>query len=152
LARSQPLIAGAIAIFMFSLAGLPPLAGFWGKLNLFSSAIELATFAPGGLAMWFTILAVAGAINAAIAAAYYLRVIAVMYFQPPAVPIVAAGGRAARFAAVLCAVLVVAIGASPGRLLQLAFQSEAVLQPRGRTVRLQQPEDLRRFARDDLSK
>jgi NADH-quinone oxidoreductase subunit N len=152
LARSQPLIAGAIAIFMFSLAGLPPLAGFWGKLNLFSSAIELATSAPGGVAMWFTILAVAGALNAAIAAAYYLRVIAVMYFQPPAAPVMAAGGRAAPFAAVLCAVLVVGIGAWPGRLLQLAFQSETVLQPRGRTVRLPLSDDLKRLVHDNRSK
>src|SRR5205807_259723 len=79
LARSQPVIAGALAVFMFSLAGLPPLAGFWGKLNLFGSAIELATSAPAGISLWFTILAVAGAVNAAIAAAYYLRIVAVMY-------------------------------------------------------------------------
>jgi NADH-quinone oxidoreductase subunit N len=151
LARSQPLAAGAMAIFMFSLAGLPPLAGFWGKLNLFSSAIELATSAPGGLARWFTILAIAGAVNAAIAAAYYLRVIAVMYFQPPATPVVAGGGGTARFAAVLCAVLVVAIGAAPGRLLELSFQSEAVLEPRGRTVQMPRADGLRRMARDSHS-
>jgi len=134
LARSQPAIAGAIAVFMFSLAGLPPLAGFWGKLNLFSSAIELATSAPSSLALWFTILAVAGAINAAIAAAYYLRIVAVMYFQPEGPPTLALGGWTARLATILCAVLVVAVGAWPGRLLQIAAQSESVLRPQLRTV------------------
>jgi NADH-quinone oxidoreductase subunit N len=134
LARSQPLIAGAMAVFMFSLAGLPPLAGFWGKFNLFGSAIELATSAPAGLALWFTILAVAGAINAAIAAAYYLRVVAVMYFQSAVQPVAAGGGRTAHFAAVLCAILVVGVGAWPGRLLDVAIQSESVLRPQQRTV------------------
>jgi NADH-quinone oxidoreductase subunit N len=134
LARSQPLVAAALAVFMFSLAGLPPLAGFWGKLTLFSSAIELATSAPSGLAMWFTILAVAGAVNAAIAAAYYLRIVAVMFFQEPNQPVAASGGRTARFATVLCAGLVVAMGAWPASLFDVAVQSEASLRPQARTV------------------
>jgi NADH-quinone oxidoreductase subunit N len=136
LARSQPAIAGALAVFMFSLAGLPPLAGFWGKLNLFGSAIELATSSASGLALWFTILAVAGAINAAIAAAYYLRIVAVMYFQPAAQPVAVAGGWSAQFAALLCAGLVVAIGAWPGRLLNVAANSESALRPQLRTVQM----------------
>jgi NADH-quinone oxidoreductase subunit N len=135
LARSQPMVAGALAVFMFSLAGLPPLAGFWGKLSLFSSAIELATSGPTGLAMWFTMLAVAGAVNAAIAAAYYLRIVAVMFFQEPNQPVAASGGRTARFAAVLCAGLVVAIGAFPASLFDVAVQSEARLRPQAQTVR-----------------
>jgi NADH-quinone oxidoreductase subunit N len=134
LARSQPVVAGAIAIFMFSLAGLPPLAGFWGKFNLFASAVDLATSAPAGLAMWFAILAVVGVLNAAIAAAYYLRVVAVMYFQRENQRIVPAGGPTARLAAALCAVLVVAIGALPGRFLGVAIESETALQPRAKTV------------------
>jgi NADH-quinone oxidoreductase subunit N len=134
LARSQPLVAGAIAIFMFSLAGLPPLAGFWGKLTLFSSALEIATSERSGLAFWFTVLSVAGAINAAIAAAYYLRVIAVMYFQPQSQPPPAAGGQTARWAALLCAGLVIGVGAWPGGLLGVAIRSEMVLRPQTATV------------------
>jgi NADH-quinone oxidoreductase subunit N len=134
LARSQPLVAGALALFMFSLAGLPPLAGFWGKFNLFASAIDLATSAPKGLAMWFAILAVAGALNAAIAAAYYLRIVAVMYFQPQTQPPVASGGLPARLAVVLCALFVVAVGAWPGRFIGVAIESETTLQPRARMV------------------
>jgi len=149
LARSQPVIAAALAVFMFSLAGLPPLAGFWGKLNLFRSAIELATSAPSGPALWFTILAIVGALNAAIAAAYYLRVIAVMYFQPAAQPVAAAGGRTARVATLLCAVLVVATGAWPGRFLDVAAQSEAVLRPELQRVHLPAASEAARLVRGD---
>jgi len=56
LGRSHPLAAAALAIFMFSLAGIPPLAGFWGKLTLFGSAIQLASVnqtANTSLALWF---------------------------------------------------------------------------------------------------
>ena len=135
LARSQPLIAGALAVCMFSLAGLPPLAGFWGKLTLFGSAIQLAISAPSGLAFWFTVLAVVGAVNAAIAAAYYLRIVAVMYFQPAAEPVAASGGPTARLGrdrSVPGSWL--RVGAWPGRVLDMAVQSEAAARPQTRTV------------------
>jgi NADH-quinone oxidoreductase subunit N len=144
-ARSQPMVAGAMAIFMFSLAGLPPLAGFWGKLNLFGSAIELAIGGQQPFSLWFTILAVAGALNAAIAAAYYLRVVAVMYFQPAVAPVAADGGRQAWLAAVISAGLVILVGALPTRPLQMAIQSEAVLEPQGRTAQVFAPENDRRL-------
>jgi NADH-quinone oxidoreductase subunit N len=130
LARSQPIAAGAIAVCMFSLTGLPPLAGFWGKLSLFGSAIQLATSPAAGVSLWFTALAVVAAINAAIAAAYYLRIVATMYFQPATQPVEAAGGGGAWLAAVLCAVLVVSCGALPGRVLAVASHSETALQIR----------------------
>jgi NADH-quinone oxidoreductase subunit N len=128
LARSQPVIAGAIAIFMFSLAGLPPLAGFWGKLNLFASAVQLATSTtPSNMSLWFGVLAAIGALNAAVAAAYYLRIVAVMYFQPAAQPVAAAGGRTAWLASLLLAALVIAVGALPGRFIRTAAESEMAL-------------------------
>jgi NADH-quinone oxidoreductase subunit N len=126
LGRSQPVAAAAIAVCMFSLTGLPPLAGFWGKLSLFGSAVQLATSAAPGFSLWFSVLAVAAAINAAIAAAYYLRIVAVMYFQPELQPVLAAGGSA-RLAAVMCAILVVCCGALPGRLVAVAAHSESAL-------------------------
>lgn len=135
LATSQPLVAGALAVFMFSLAGLPPLAGFWGKLNLFGAAIELATGSAGGTATWFTLLCVVAALNAAIAAAYYLRVVAVMYFQSPAAsPVPAMGGKGARFATLVLAGLVLGVGAWPSRALEVASEAETVLRPQLRTV------------------
>ncbi len=82
LSRAHPWIAGAIAVCMFSMAGIPPLAGFWGKLALFSGAIRLAVADAGSISTWFLLLAIVAALNAATAAAYYLRVIGAMYFRP----------------------------------------------------------------------
>ena len=71
LGRTQPLLAAALAIFMFSLAGIPPLAGFFGKLYVFLAAIE-ADLVP---------LAVIGVLTSVIGAYYYLRIVKVMYFD-----------------------------------------------------------------------
>lgn len=73
----HPVAAGCLAIFMFSLSGIPPLPGFWGKLTLFMAAIPDT---QGELSVWFSALLLAAALNAAIAAGYYLRVISTMYF------------------------------------------------------------------------
>ncbi|HUY91522.1 MAG TPA: NADH-quinone oxidoreductase subunit N [Pirellulales bacterium] len=118
LGRTHPLIAFSIAIFMFSLAGLPPLAGFWGKLSLFYTALDVGRGPEGisPLRAWFLFLAVAGALNAAIAAAYYLRVVSAMYFRPSLATARGEGGLGAAIAAGGCAMLVVLIGAFPGPL------------------------------------
>lgn len=71
LARRWPALAFVMAIFMFSLSGIPPLAGFFGKFYVFKAAVE------GGWA-W---LAAIGMLNSAIGAYYYLRVIVSMYFD-----------------------------------------------------------------------
>jgi NADH-quinone oxidoreductase subunit N len=131
LGKTQPLVAGTIALFMFSLAGIPPLAGFWGKLALFSGAIRVAAEpAAGPIAGWFAILAVIGVLNAAVAAAYYLRIVAVMYFQPAASPPQAAGGAGALAAAIACAALVVGIGIFPRPVLNSAIAAEETLKSR----------------------
>ncbi|HXT58116.1 MAG TPA: NADH-quinone oxidoreductase subunit N [Pirellulales bacterium] len=119
LARTHPTTALCLAVFMFSLAGLPPLAGFWGKYSLFYTALNVDR-APDGdslLRMWFLFLAVAGALNAAIAAAYYLRIISAMYFRPSLATARGEGGLGAAVAACCCALLVVLIGAFPGPLM-----------------------------------
>lgn len=74
LAHRQPGLAVLMAIFMFSLAGIPPLAGFFAKLYVFSGAVQ------AGL----TWLAIIGVINSAIGAYYYLRVTVVMFMTEPA--------------------------------------------------------------------
>jgi NADH-quinone oxidoreductase subunit N len=71
LAKTQPLLAAALAIFMFSLAGIPPLAGFFAKLYVFMAAIE------AGL----TPLAVIGVLASVVGAYYYLRIVKLMYFD-----------------------------------------------------------------------
>jgi NADH-quinone oxidoreductase subunit N len=127
LARTDPLLAAAVAVLLLSLAGLPPLAGFWGKLQLFLSAVGQASAdhtATPAIGRWFALLAMVGVLNAAIAAAYYLRVVAVMYFQPPVAAPAAEGGRLARLGTLGCALLVLVLGAWPGGLMQLAMQAE----------------------------
>lgn len=73
LAKRWPYLAAAMAIFMFSLSGLPPLAGFIGKFLIFKAA------ADGGWIM----LAILGMMASAVSAYYYLRVVIAMYFGDP---------------------------------------------------------------------
>src|SRR4029453_13578834 len=65
--------AAAIAIFMFSLAGIPPLFGFWPKLLVFWAAVD-THLVP---------LAVAGILGTVIGAYYYLKIVKIMYFDAP---------------------------------------------------------------------
>jgi NADH-quinone oxidoreductase subunit N len=105
------LLAWAIALFMFSLAGIPPLAGFWGKLAVFGSALSVGGLDADVRPSWFVVLAVVGVLNAAIAAAYYLRIVGRMFFrQPLATPELERGAGGALAATALCATLVVLIG------------------------------------------
>lgn len=128
LARRRPLTASAIAVFMFSLAGIPPLAGFWGKFALFTSALSIdGGDAFPGLGNWFVALAVIGVLNAAIAAAYYLRIIAVMYFKPLENEPSAEGGPGASLAMTLCAMAVLVIGIMPGQLFTRSRAASAAL-------------------------
>ena len=128
LGGTHPLVALSIAVFMFSLTGIPPLAGFWGKLTLFIGALSvdapLAGAAPGdSMRLWFVGLAIAAALNAAISAGYYLRVVAVMYFRAPKNVVRAEGGAPARLAAVAAAVLVVLAGIFSGPLMSGAHRA-----------------------------
>ena len=74
LSRTRPGLAAAMAIFMFSLAGIPPLLGFNAKLAVFSAAVDAGLYP----------LAVVGFVASVIGAYYYLRVVKVMYFDEPA--------------------------------------------------------------------
>jgi NADH-quinone oxidoreductase subunit N len=76
LSRNNPLMATALAVFMFSMAGIPPLGGFFGKLYIFLAAINAELYA----------LAVIGVLSSVVGAFYYLRIIKVMYFDAPAEP------------------------------------------------------------------
>jgi len=69
--KSHPMLAAALTIFMFSLAGIPPLAGFFGKLVVFMAAIDAHLYG----------LAVIGVLASVIGAFYYLRIIRIMYFD-----------------------------------------------------------------------
>ena len=137
LGKTRPLAAGAISVCMFSLAGIPPLAGFWGKFSLFAGAIRVSTDTIGqGISIWFVVLAVGGAINAAIAATYYLRVVATMYFQPAREEI-PEGNIGARSAMVLASVLVVALGMFPRSVFEATERAETSAE--SQTVATQTP-------------
>jgi NADH-quinone oxidoreductase subunit N len=71
LSRSQPAFAFVLMVLMFSLAGVPPLAGFWAKWYVFSAAVD-AGLVP---------LAVIGFVTSVVGAYYYIRVVKVMYFD-----------------------------------------------------------------------
>lgn len=74
LSRTNPGMAAALAIFMFSMAGVPPLAGFFGKFMVFAAAWHSGLYA----------LVAIGAVSSIVGAYYYLRVVKVMYFDEPA--------------------------------------------------------------------
>lgn len=77
LAKTNPLLAFVMSLFMFSIAGVPPLAGFFGKYFLFLAAVK------GGMLY----LAVVGVLTSVVALLYYLRIVKVMYVDEPMQPI-----------------------------------------------------------------
>ena len=79
LAQKRPFVAAIVAIVMFSFIGLPPLAGFFAKWQVFLAAIDAHLFA----------LAIIGVLASAVSAFYYLRIVKVMYFDEPTTEFVA---------------------------------------------------------------
>ena len=73
LSKTHPMMALALAAFMFSMAGVPPLAGFFGKLYVFMAAIDAQLYT----------LAVIGVLTSVVGAFYYLRIVKLMYFDEP---------------------------------------------------------------------
>ena len=73
LSRTNPWMAFAFSMMMFSLAGIPPLAGFWAKWYVFLAAINAKLY----------VLAVIGVLTSVVGAYYYLRLVKVMYFDEP---------------------------------------------------------------------
>jgi NADH-quinone oxidoreductase subunit N len=114
LGRTRPVMAAAMAVCMFSLAGLPPAAGLWGKLLVFGSALNVT----GELWPWFLGLTIIGLLNAAVAAYYYLRIVGLMYFREPLAVHRAEGGRGAYVAALVCALAVLVFGIYPAPLIR----------------------------------
>ncbi|MFZ0007484.1 MAG: proton-conducting transporter membrane subunit, partial [Steroidobacteraceae bacterium] len=107
---SQPMTAAALAVFMFSMAGVPPLAGFVPKFIIFMAAVH------AGL-IW---LAVLGILASVVGCYYYLRVVKLMYFDAPAGDLPPSAPLAgARFALGCNAAAVLLLGVLPGPLLDL---------------------------------
>jgi NADH-quinone oxidoreductase subunit N len=74
LSKTNPYLAAALGIFMFSMAGIPPLAGFFAKFYVFLAAIEAGLY----------VLTVVGLLTSVVGAYYYLRIVKLMYFDEPA--------------------------------------------------------------------
>lgn len=80
LAKRHPLAAVTFAIFLFSLTGLPPFAGFVGKWYLFYAVFERIGGPGGG---WYAVLALIGALNTAVSLYYYVRIVRAMFIDVP---------------------------------------------------------------------
>jgi NADH-quinone oxidoreductase subunit N len=131
LATTNPVAAFALTLFLLSLAGIPPLPGFWGKLSLAFSALEVDWNAPvvaGSRRFWFVALAVILVLNAAIAAAYYLRIIAAMYFRSTRRGVQSDGGLAAGVAMLLCTALLLMVTLQPRGLFVSSIRAGAVVE------------------------
>jgi NADH-quinone oxidoreductase subunit N len=117
LSRTNPLAAGLLSVFFLSLIGLPLTAGFFGKLLLFLSAFNVPVTGP--LKALPQILVAIAALNAAIGAVYYLRVLAAMYLRSPGHE-AAASQRCPLAAALVCGLATIAIGIYPNPLARIA--------------------------------
>ncbi len=115
LAKSHPVAAGLMLVFMFSLTGIPPTAGFIGKFNLFMAALHAGY-------TWIVIFAV---LFSAISAYFYLRVIMLMYMYEPEreLQLAPSGALSAVLAIALAGVIV--LGCYPNEI--LSFTTKALL-------------------------
>ncbi|MGI6009328.1 MAG: NADH-quinone oxidoreductase subunit N [Methanomethylophilus sp.] len=114
LAKRAPLTSFAMLLFLFSLAGIPPLAGFTSKFVLFSATI-FTSESSGVMTEWIW-LAFVAIINSAISLYYYVRVVKAMYVEKPAEGTPATKlklPRSFEFAILCCAVAVVVLGVYP---------------------------------------
>lgn len=102
-----------LTVCLLSLMGFPPLAGFFGKLQIFAAAFSAVDGEEAGS---LKLLAIVGMLNAAVGAFYYLRIIVLMYFGTAAEPLTATGGWPVALAAGACASLSVLIGIAPDSL------------------------------------
>ena len=121
LSRREPFLAAVMALFMLSLAGIPPgVGGLLGKFYVFGAAIRAD----------YVGLALIGVLSSAISVYYYLRVVVAMYFLEPnenSVPLAQGASLIGRAVLVACSIAVVAIGIYPS----LVYEQAVTLFPRG---------------------
>jgi NADH-quinone oxidoreductase subunit N len=109
LGSKSPFLAALLAIIMFSLAGIPPLAGFFAKYYVFIAAIK------SGL----TWLAILGIISSVISVYFYLRIVVLMYFKEAEGEVVPSKSFSGFFGVAIAVFLVILLGIIPGSLLDL---------------------------------
>lgn len=119
LLRYYPSIALLMALSMFTLMGMPPTPGFWGKLSIFGSALAAAEFAPAVYHDWIIALVIIAVLNSALAAAYYLRVIAAVLLFESDEPAEPTPREAPMIGALLCGFLLLVFAFYPKPLMRL---------------------------------
>lgn len=117
LARARPGMALALAIFMFSMAGIPPLAGFFAKMYVFLAAVH------AGLIM----VAIIGVLSSVVACFYYLKVVKVMYFDDATSQLDKAAPIVLNAAMALCAVVITLFFVYPTPLVNIAHNAAGAL-------------------------
>ena len=113
LGQASPMAAAAMLIFLLSLTGIPPTAGFVGKLYLFGAAIDAGY-------VWLALIAV---INTAISLFYYMRVAMVMYMREAPESLAVSSSRPLYVALTFAVLGTLIIGIYPGPFLELARAS-----------------------------
>ena len=120
LGRREPLLGILMVLFLLSLTGIPPTAGFFGKAYVILAAVQ-----GGG---WLTLLAVIAVLNAAAAAFYYLRVVVYMYMRDAlGEPAPVAHGALLRAGLAITAAATVVLGLFPGPLLETVGEAAAAV-------------------------
>jgi NADH-quinone oxidoreductase subunit N len=109
LGNRKPLLAALLAIIMFSLAGLPPFAGFFGKYYIFIAAVKSN----------LTWLAILGVISSAISVYFYLRIVVLMYFKSSDDEFAIESSNNSMLAIIFSVLIVILLGVFPGTFLDL---------------------------------
>jgi len=117
LGKTHPMLAAAMTVFMFSMAGIPPLAGFFGKLYVFLAAIEAELYG----------LAIIGVLTSVVGAFYYLRIIRIMYFDDAGEPLDRPVEREIGLIAGIAGLVIVLFFVYPGPVVTRAAAAAAAL-------------------------
>jgi NADH-quinone oxidoreductase subunit N len=116
LSRHAPVMAYALALLMFSMSGIPPLAGFFGKFMVFKAAVDAEMY----------VLAVFGVLTSVVAAYYYIRIIKVMFFDEPVEQFDGALPFARRAVIALSVLFIVAFIFNPSPLVDISEDAVSV--------------------------
>jgi NADH-quinone oxidoreductase subunit N len=109
LGSTNPILAGLMALFMFSLTGIPPFAGFFAKYSVFAGAVGAG----------YTWLAIVGVLASLVSVYYYLRLVVVMYFRPSSQPLAYSPSLLSYLALILSAVALIVFGVLPSSVLDV---------------------------------
>jgi NADH-quinone oxidoreductase subunit N len=114
--QRSPLYAGVMAACMFSLAGVPPLVGFYAKLSVLQALIASGQAGAIALAIFAVMMSLIGAF-------YYLRIVKVMYFDAPITATTVSAGTDVRLVLTVNGALILILGVMPGGLMALCAKA-----------------------------